>query len=168
MKFKSVSIGIGLSILSFSVSSFPRTVFNSPRVLAQEVSSSCPLPSDIAVTFLNSKCEEVKLEEPKTFYRYYSSSENRYGRYLTTDKYETNVEVIRNLALNQSWGNKATMIQPVTLPGGTTVYQGIVAPQAPTQCYPGGGQQTFIKDTRDPNIKWSEGQNIIEKDFSCP
>lgn len=168
MKFRSVSIGIGLSILSFSVSSSPRTVFNSPRVLAQEVSSSCPLPSDIAVTFLNSKCEEVKLEEPKTFYRYYSSSENRYGRYLTTDKYETNVEVIRNLALNQSWGNKATMIQPVTLPVGMTVYQGIVAPQTPTQCYPGGGQQTFIQDTRDPNIKWSEGQNIIAKDFSCP
>ncbi|MEA5627044.1 hypothetical protein [Nostoc sp. UHCC 0251] len=168
MKLKSVSVGIGLSILSFSVSSFPRTIFNSSRVFAEEVSSSCPLPSDIAVTFLNSKCEEVKLKQPQTFYRYYSSSENRYGRYLTTDKYETNVEVIRNLALNQLWGNKATMIQPVTLPAGTTVYQGIVAPQTPTQCYPGGGQQTFIKDTRDPKIEWAEGQNIVQQDFSCP
>jgi hypothetical protein len=167
MKFKSVSVGIGLSLLSFSVSLFPRAVFNSPQVLAQEVSSSCPLPSDIAVTFLNSKCQEVKLEHPQTFYRYYSSSENRYGRYLTTDKYKTNVEVIRNLALNQSWGNKATMIQPVILPAGTTIYQGIVAPQTPTQCYPGGGEQTFIKDTRDPNIKWSEGHNIVLKDFNC-
>ncbi|QFS42594.1 hypothetical protein GXM_00067 [Nostoc sphaeroides CCNUC1] len=59
------------------------------------------------------------------------------------------------------------MIQPVTLPAGTTVYQGIVAPQTPNKCYPGGGQQTFIKDTRDPNIKWSEGENIVIKDFSC-
>ncbi|MBH8555808.1 hypothetical protein I8751_26365 [Nostocaceae cyanobacterium CENA357] len=170
MKFKSISVGIGLSIFSnlLAVNFLPRFVFNSSRVLAEEISSSCPLPSEIAITFLNSKCQEVKLEQPQTFYRYYSSTENRYGRYLTADQYKTNVEVIKNLALDQSWGNKATMIQPVTLPAGMTVYQGIVAPQTPTQCYPGGGQQTFIKDTRDPNIKWSEGQNIVIKDFSCP
>jgi hypothetical protein len=56
----------------------------------------------------------------------------------------------------------------VTLPAGTTVYQGIVAPQNPASCYPGGGQQTFIKDSRDPNIKWSEGESITVEPFSCP
>ncbi|MCW5317272.1 hypothetical protein GTQ43_26745 [Nostoc sp. KVJ3] len=167
MKFKSASLCIGLSLLSFSVSSLPRFV-NSPKVLAQEVSSSCPLASDIAVTFLDSKCQEVKLEHPKTFYRYYSSSQNKYGRYLTTNKYKTNVEVIKNLALNQAWGNQATIIEKVTLPAGTTIYQGIVAPQAPTKCYPGGGQQIFIQDSKDPNIKWSEGKNLVVKPFSCP
>jgi len=101
MNFKSASACIGLSLLSFSVSSLPRLV-NSPQVFAQEVTSSCPLPSDIAITFLDSKCQEVKLEQPKTFYRYYSNSGNKYGRYLTTDKYKTNVEVIKNLALNQA------------------------------------------------------------------
>jgi hypothetical protein len=167
MKFKSASACIGLSLLSFSVSSFPRLV-NSPQVLAQEVSSSCPLPSEIAVTFLNSKCQEVKLKHPRIFYRYYSSSQNKYGRYLTTNKYKTNVEVIKNLALNQSWGNEATMIDTITLPAGTITYQGIVGPQAPKECYPGGAQQTFIQDSKDPNIKWSEGQNLVVKKFSCP
>ncbi|MEH2054704.1 MAG: hypothetical protein V7K97_00695 [Nostoc sp.] len=166
MKFKSASV-IGLSLLSFSVSSLPRLV-NSPQVFAQEVSSLCPLPSDIAVTFLHSKCQEVKIEQPQTFYRYYSNSGNKYGRYLTTNKYKTNVAVIKNLALNQAWGNEATMIETITLPAGTITYQGIVGAQAPVKCYPGGAQQTFIKDSQDPNIKWSEGQNLIVKKFSCP
>jgi hypothetical protein len=167
MKFKSASVCIGLSLVSFSVSSLPHFV-NSPQVLAQEVSSLCPLPSEIAVTFLDSKCEQVKLEQPQTFYRYYSSSQNKYGRYLTTTKYKTNVEVIKNLALNQLWGNQATMIETITLPAGTITYQGIVGPQAPVECYPGGAQQTFIKDSKDPNIKWSEGENLVVEKFSCP
>ncbi|MBD2499773.1 hypothetical protein [Anabaena azotica] len=162
MKFQSVSVTIGLSVLSLST-----PLFSSPRVLAQEVAASCPLPTEIAITFLDSKCQAVTLEQPQTFYRYYSSSTNKYGRYLTTNQYKTNVEVIRNLALNQSWGNKATTMLKVTLPAGTVVYQGIVAPQNPSQCYPGGGQQTFIQDTRDPNIKWVEGENLIVEDFTC-
>jgi hypothetical protein len=140
---------------------------NSP---SQEVTSSCPLSPDIAVTFLNSECQESQLKEPQTFYRYYSSNTNKYGRFLTTDKYQTNVEVIRNLALSQAFEppNKATMVETVTLPAGTIVYQGIVAPQNPKQCYPGGGEQTFIKNSTDPNIQWSEGKDLIVKDFSCP
>jgi hypothetical protein len=168
MRFKSATVFIGLSILGFSVSSLPHLVNSSPQVLAQEVSSSCPLASDIAVTFLNSKCQEIKLEQPQTFYRYYSSSGNKYGRYLTTDKYKTNVEVIKNLALNQAWGNQATMIETITLPAGMITYQGIVAPQAPAECYPGGAQQTFIKDSKDPNIKWSDGEKLVVEKFSCP
>jgi hypothetical protein len=167
MKFKSVSLCIGLTLLSFSVSSLPRLI-NAPKAVAQEVTSSCPLPSEIAITFLNSECKEVKLEQPQTFYRYYSSSNNKYGRYLTTDKYKTNVEVIKNLALNQAWGNQATMIETITLPAGMTTYQGIVAPQTPKECYPGGAQQTFIENSKDPNIKWSDGENIVVEKFSCP
>ncbi len=170
MKFQSASVGIGLSIISnlFSVAPLPSAQFNSSRVLAQDATTSCPLPAAIAVTFLDSKCQEVKLTEKKTFYRYYSSNDNKYGRYLTTDKYKTNVQVIRRLALNQEWGNKATTILQVTLPAGTTIYQGIVAPQTPAKCYPGGGQQTFIQDSKDPNIKWVEGENLVIKSFSCP
>ncbi|MHC5859481.1 hypothetical protein [Nostoc sp.] len=167
MKFKSASVCVGLSLLSFSVSSLPHFV-NSPRVLAQDVSASCPLEYEVAITFLNSKCQEVKIEQPQTFYRYYSNSGNKYGRYLTADKYKTNVEVIKNLALNQAWGNQATRIETITLPAGTITYQGIVGPQAPAECYPGGGQQTFIKDSKDPNIKWSDGENIVVEKFSCP
>jgi hypothetical protein len=47
-------------------------------------------------------------------------------------------------------------------------YQGIVGPQAPATCYPGGGQQIFIKDSKDPNIQWSASQNLTVQSFSCP
>ncbi|HIK08075.1 MAG TPA: hypothetical protein IGS40_25895 [Trichormus sp. M33_DOE_039] len=168
MKLQSVSVSIGLGILSNLLTVSPSLIFNATQVVAQDLTATCPLPTEIAVTFLDSKCEAVTLKQPQTFYRYYSSNDNKYGRYLTTDKYKTNVDVIRNLALNQAWGNKATIRLKVTLPAGTTVYQGIVAPQTPTSCYPGGGQQTFIQDSKDPNIKWSEGKNLTVKDFSCP
>lgn len=170
MKFHSASVSIGLSVLSnlFSISTLSTPLLNSPKVLAQEVAASCPLPTEIAITFLDSKCQAVKLKQPQKFYRYYSSSTNKYGRYLTTNRYKTNVEVIRNLALNQEWGNQATTILKVTVPAGTTVYQGIVAPQTPAQCYPGGGQQIFIQDTRDPNIKWNDIGNLTIEEFSCP
>ncbi|MEH2158910.1 hypothetical protein [Nostoc sp.] len=45
--------------------------------------------------------QPLKLEQPQTFYRYYSKSGKKIGRDLTTDKYKINVEVIKNLALNQ-------------------------------------------------------------------
>ncbi|MEH2268512.1 MAG: hypothetical protein V7K68_08795 [Nostoc sp.] len=45
--------------------------------------------------------QHLQLEQPQTFYRYYSNSGNKIGRDLTTDKYKINVEVIKNLALNQ-------------------------------------------------------------------
>ncbi|WP_414576014.1 hypothetical protein [Anabaena sp. CCY 9402-a] len=168
MKFPSVSVSIGLGVISNLLVVSPNFTFNSTQVVAQEVTASCPLPSEIAVTFLDSKCEAVTLKQPQTFYRYYSSNDNKYGRYLTTGKYKKNVDVIRNLALNQAWGNQATIRLKVTVPAGTTVYQGIVAPQTPASCYPGGGQQTFIQDSKDPNIKWSEGKNIKVEEFTCP
>jgi hypothetical protein len=170
MKIKSAVINLSLGFLgSLLVSNFPQYLgFNSEKASAQ--TPSCPLSADIAVTFLNSECKEVVLDKPQNFYRYFGNNVSKYGRYLTSDQYKTNVEVIRNLALDQSWQppNPANMKVTVTLPVGTTVYQGIVAPQNPASCYPGGGQQTFIKDSRDPNIKWSEGESITVEPFSCP
>lgn len=172
MKLQSgyVKINLGVLVNLFLFSSTSCFLFSSSLVRSQETTSSCPLPSDIAVTFLDSKCEAITLKQPQTYYRYYSSDSNKYGRYLTTEKYETNVEVIRKLALNQSWQppNKATLIEKVTLPAETKVYIGIVAPQTPAKCYPGGGKQVFIQDSKDTNIKWSDGENLVVKDFSCP
>jgi hypothetical protein len=168
MKFQSVSISIGLGVIGNLLVASPNLIVNSTPAIAEEVATNCTLPTEIAVTFLDSKCEAVTLKQPTTFYRYYSSDSNKYGRYLTTDKYKNNVDVIKNLALNQAWGNQATMRLKVTIPAGTTVYQGIVAPQTPASCYPGGGQQTFIQDSKDPNIKWSEGKKMTVQKFTCP
>lgn len=129
---------------------------------------SCALEASIAVTFLGSRCQEIVLTAPKTYYRYYSTDRNQRGRYLTTDLYDRNVDVIRNLALNQSWGNAATMRIMVTVPSGTTVYEGIVAPQEPASCYTGGGQQTFIRDSTNPALLWSSGTPMQVEPFQCP
>ncbi|CCI22171.1 hypothetical protein MICAG_1650012 [Microcystis aeruginosa PCC 9808] len=42
-----------------------------------------------------------------------------------------------------------------------------VAPHNPADYYPGGGQQTFIKDSRDANIQWGEGRAITVTSLSC-
>lgn len=167
-KIQLAALGIGLGVVGglLSVNVSKNFQVNIPGVLAQET-ANCPLPSEIAATFLNSKCKAVTLETSQTFYRYYSGNNNKFGRYLTTESYTTNTEVIRKLALNQDWGNQATMKLEVTLPAGTVVYQGIVGPQVPAACYPGGGQQTFIQNTRDPGITWTEKGNMVVELFSC-
>jgi hypothetical protein len=39
---------------------------------------------------------------------------------------------------------------------------------APRSCYPGGGQQTFIENSKDPQIIWVEGPALTRRPFSCP
>lgn len=170
MKIKSVAVSLSLVMfVGLSALILAQTLdLNRQIVFAEEARSSCPLPENIAVTFLDSQCEQVELLMPQTFFRYYDNNDNQKGRYLTTDQYHTNVAAITNLALNQDWGNKAEKMLSITLPAGTTVYQGVVAPQNPASCYPGGGQQTFIEDSRDPNLFWTEGPTITKQTFTCP
>jgi hypothetical protein len=162
---------IGRSVRSLALGAISGVLLGS-GALAQEsaptATTACPLPANVAVTFLESKCTRVVLKEPTTFYRYFSSDSNRYGRYLTADRLTVNTEVIRSLALNQEWGNQATRSLSVTVPAGTAVYQGVVAPQTPSSCYPGGGQQTFIENSKDPQITWVEGPPLTVQPFSCP
>lgn len=155
---------------NLSGSSFAQTKPSNQVTLQAETTTapSCPLPTEIAVTFLNSECQVVQLQQPRTYYRYYSTDNNKFGRYLTSDRYQKNVEVIQNLALNQEWGNQATMMLTVTVPAGTKVYEGVVAPQDPQSFYPGGGQQTFIENSKDPNLTWSQGTPMQVEAFQCP
>ena len=178
MKKQFILVGLSLGLLSGLFSNNVENRIASAQTAAPTpaptpsptpaTAPNCPLPLEIAATFLNSQCKAVKLKMPQTFFRYHSTDQNKYGRYLTTDQYQTNAEVIRNLALNQSWGNQATTMLSVTLPAGTTVYQGIVGPQTPPTCYPGGGQQTFIVDSKDPAILWVPGPAMTIAAFTCP
>lgn len=171
MKIKSVAVSFGLGILGSLSAPILSEIFESghQKVFAQEATSlsSCPLPANIAITFLKSKCQKVKLLMPQTFFRYYSNDLNKKGRYLTTGQYQTNAEAIANLALKQEWGNKAEKMLSITLPAGTIIYQGIVAPQIPASCYPGGGQQIFIEDSKDPNLFWTEGPVLTKQTINC-
>lgn len=162
---------LGRTVRSLALGAISGALVGSAAVAQEsptQSSASCPLPANVAVTFLGSKCSRVVLSQPQTFYRYFSNDGNRYGRYLTTDRFTVNTDVIRSLALHQDWGNPATRSLSVTVPAGTAVYQGVVAPQTPSSCYPGGGQQTFIENTKDPKIVWTEGPALTVKPFSCP
>jgi hypothetical protein len=122
----------------------------------------------VAASFTGGKCTEVKLAKATVFYRHHTDSNDQKGRYLSTNKYTNNVDAIKNLALNQAWGNKATMLTSVTVPAGTVTYQGTVAPVKPEACYPGGGQQTFIANSKDAAIQWSASQALTVLKFVCP
>ncbi len=170
MKINSIAVSLRLAVFGslLAVTLSQPLEINRQRVFAQEVPSLCPLPKDIAVTFLDSKCKKVKLLMPQTFFRYYSNETNKKGRYLTTEQYQTNVDVIKNLALKQEWGNKAEKMMSLTLPAGAIIYEGIVAPQTPISCYSGGGRQTFIEDSKDLNLFWTEGPVLTLQSFKCP
>jgi hypothetical protein len=66
-----------------------------------QLAPNCPLPVNVAITFLESKCTRKVLTQPQTFYRHFSSDSNRYGRYLTTDRFAVNTDVIRGLPLTR-------------------------------------------------------------------
>jgi len=169
MKINLGSANLSLILLASLASTSVGLVSTFPTAVAQEQPSKCPLDQSTAVTFLHSECKAITLKEPRKFYRYYdSNSKYKEGRYLTTNRYDSSFEVIRKLALNQTWGNDAKFIETVTIPAGTTVYLGIAAPQDPSRCYPGGGHQVFIQDSRDPKIIWSEGKAISQvPPFTC-
>ncbi len=122
----------------------------------------------VAKSFKDSNCIEVKLAKATIFYRHHTNDTDQKGRYLSSNQYTTNVDAIKKLALKQEWGNKALKITSVTLAAGTVTYQGIVAPQDPAACYPGGGQQTFIVNSKDASIQWSTSQNLTVSTFVCP
>ena len=76
------------------------------------------------------------------------------GKFLT-DQYFTSSELaIKMLALSPVTGNKATHIAAAIVPKGTVIARGQVAPQSPSDKYPGNGIQVVIPNPDDPNIKW--------------
>ena len=89
MRIKSVYTNLSLAVFGslFAVTLSPLLEINQ-RVFAQEVATSCPLPAEIAVTFLGSKCKKLTLLMPQTFFRYYSNETNKKGRFLTTEQYQ--------------------------------------------------------------------------------
>ena len=114
-------------------------------------------------TFSGAQVTMNVLGQATTYYRTFSDPvnnvppvvENNYkGAYLSTQNSFDSTVAIQQLALDQSWyhPNLATMKVNVTVPAGTTIYVGTVAPiyqgvyspeRIPT-LYPGGVNQTVV------------------------
>jgi len=144
--------------------------------------------NNVISSFLNGQCAGRTIQELRnageslTFYRYFTAevpgvpSINK-GSYLTTDKYDINLDAVTFLALDKEFGNNADSRQFVdisALPLDTVIYQGVAGPQpappaAPNACYPGGGQQTYVlfKDSRDPKVKYTFDQFTTKVASDC-
>jgi len=83
---------------------------------------------------------------PTIAYRYYGGSVGITGQFLTTDVYSSPEAAIRSLALPP--GNTATLVSRVTIPPGTQIQIGTVAP-AFNQ--PGGGTQIQLLQNIAPS-----------------
>jgi hypothetical protein len=123
-----------------------------------------PLSIQDAATFDRLQYRQIRTTETTVLHRNYSSSANRYGRFMSTETFASPAEAIRRLALDQSWygTNQASFVQDVSLPPGLTIYVGRVAPiyqgifrrEARPSLYPGGAPQYLVADTRAPGIVW--------------
>ena len=58
----------------------------------------CEITTRSVTPPLHSTCTKTVLSQPQTFYHHFSNDSNRYGRYLTTDRFSVNTDVIRGLA----------------------------------------------------------------------
>ena len=109
---------------------------------------------DVQDTFLNRQFSPTRLKEDTIFYRVYSDPARMKGRFLTDHNFQSSELAIKMLALSPVTGNKATHIVGVIVPKGTVIARGQVAPQSPSDKYPGHGLQVVIPNPDDPNIKW--------------
>jgi RHS repeat-associated protein len=105
-----------------------------------------PLGKKVANTFRSSTYNEVILDEDIILYRVYSDPSKKLGPYWTRTEPSGPVQSIIDSALNPKWGNKATSVIKIKVPKGTTIYEGVAAPQGGLV---GGGNQVVIKKVEE-------------------
>ena len=110
-----------------------------------------PLSNKIAQTFRSGTYKQVTTTKPTTLYRVIGPNNSPTGQYWTRVKPRGPVQAIIDSALDQQWGNIATYQVRMTVPAGTTFYEGVAAVQ---RGLVGGGNQIFIPKV---NPSWING-----------
>jgi filamentous hemagglutinin len=111
-----------------------------------------PLSTDVANTFRSGTYTQSTLTEATTLYRVTSPGGNPTGSYWTSTSPTGPLQSVIDSALDQNWGNSATNVFTATVPAGTTIYQGLAAPQ---RGLVGGGVQIYIPQV---NPSWIIGK----------
>jgi uncharacterized Zn-binding protein involved in type VI secretion len=106
-----------------------------------------PLGPKVAGTFRSGTYTEIVTKEPTTLYRVWGGKSGEIGPYWTKTAPSGPVQSIVDSALNPAWGNTATNVTKIQVPAGTTIFEGIAAPQGGLV---GGGNQIFIQKV-DPS-----------------
>lgn len=135
------------------------------RRIPQPPDVANPLSIEDAATFTNLQYRQFVTSMPLLLSRNFSSESTRYGRFMTTASFNSPAEAIRRLALDQSWygTDQAYFVEDVSLPAGTLIYIGRVAPiyqgiyrrESRPSLYPGGAPQYLVANTRAEGIVWN-------------
>lgn len=109
-----------------------------------------PLPESVAGTFRSGSYTGFVTTEETILYRAYGGSARPYGEYWTRTQPTGPLQAQMDNALNPAWGNTATEVATIRVPAGTTLYEGVAAPQGGLL---GGGNQIYIPG--GPNPAWA-------------
>jgi hypothetical protein len=100
-----------------------------------------PLPAAVANTFRGGSYTANSLGEATTLYRVHGGTAGQLGGYWTRTAPSGPLQSQINLALRPEWGNTATQVTRISVPAGTTIYEGAAAAQGGLVS---GGSQVFI------------------------
>lgn len=100
-----------------------------------------PLSDDIADTFRSGTYTAKTVDEPTTLYRVTSDSGNKTGSYWTRVEPQGPLQSVIDSAIDQNWGNTASLVVKIEVPSGTRIYEGASAAQ---RGLVGGGNQIYI------------------------
>ena len=100
-----------------------------------------PLGEGVAATFRGGSYTEMVTQEATTLYRAYGGKAGELGPYWTRTAPTGSLQTRIDSALLPKWGNTAESVSRITVPKGTTIYDGFAAPQGNLM---GGGSQVFI------------------------
>ncbi len=110
-----------------------------------------PLNEEVANSFNGATYTERVLTEDTVMYRVSGGNAKEVGSYMSTTPQGGGLQSQLDLALNPAWGNTAENVTRVVVPQGTTIYEGIAAPQNIYDSLgnvigtlPGGGNQVYI------------------------
>ena len=122
-----------------------KTVKYSPIKPCNEISQ------EVAESFNGATFTKTTLTEDTVMYRVSGGKAGEVGSYVSRTPQGGGLQSQLDLALNPSWGNTTENITKVVVPKGTTIYEGIAAPQNIYDSLgnvigtlPGGGNQVYI------------------------
>ncbi len=100
-----------------------------------------PLGEGVAATFRGGSYTQMVTQEATTLYRSYGGRAGELGSYWTRTAPAGPLQTRIDNALLPKWGNTAENVSTISVPRGTTIYEGFAAPQGNLM---GGGSQIFI------------------------
>lgn len=134
------------------------------RRIQQPPAVETPLAISDAATFANLQYRQVVTTDTTILHRNFTSGVDYRGRFMSTDVFKSPAQAVRKLSLDQSWygTNQAFYVEDVSLPPGTLMYVGRVAPiyqgifrrEATPSLYPGMAAQYLVANTRAKGIHW--------------